>query len=95
MRAGTHVTRTTANLIATGTALAVTAICPVILLHPASAPIVTWFGGWEPRNGVPIGVDFAVDGVGAGLAVFIAVLTSSRSSCSPATARPTRLTCRH
>ncbi len=72
---GTHVNRTTANLIATGAALAVTAICLVILLHPGSAPIVTWFGGWEPRNGVPIGVDFAVDDVGAGLAVFIAVLT--------------------
>jgi multicomponent Na+:H+ antiporter subunit D len=72
---GTRVNRTAANLIATVAALAVTAICLVILLHPGSAPIVTWFGGWEPRNGVPIGVDFAVDDVGAGLAVFIAVLT--------------------
>jgi multicomponent Na+:H+ antiporter subunit D len=72
---GTHVNRTTANLFAAAAAVAVTVICLVILLHPGTAPIVTWFGGWEPRNGVPIGIDFAVDDLSAGLAAFIAVLT--------------------
>jgi len=33
---------------------------------------VTWFGGWHPHGGVAIGVDFAVDGIGAGLATFVA-----------------------
>ncbi|HEU4801690.1 MAG TPA: hypothetical protein VFS73_00795, partial [Solirubrobacterales bacterium] len=72
---GTHVNRTAANLFAAAAAVAVTVICLVILLHPGTAPIVTWFGGWEPRNGVPIGIDFAVDDLSAGLAAFIAVLT--------------------
>jgi multicomponent Na+:H+ antiporter subunit D len=72
---GALVNRTVANLIATAAALAVAAICIVVLLDPGSAPTVTWFGGWEPRDGLPIGIDFAVDGIGAGLAVFIATLT--------------------
>jgi multicomponent Na+:H+ antiporter subunit D len=36
--------------------------------------VVVWFGGWAPRHGVAVGVGFAVDGVGAGLAVFVAAL---------------------
>jgi multicomponent Na+:H+ antiporter subunit D len=35
---------------------------------------ILWFGGWEPRDGVAIGVAFVVDGLGAGFAVFVAGL---------------------
>jgi multicomponent Na+:H+ antiporter subunit D len=36
--------------------------------------VIVWFGGWEPRAGVAVGVSFAADTIGAGLAVFVAVL---------------------
>jgi multicomponent Na+:H+ antiporter subunit D len=36
--------------------------------------VLVWFGGWTPREGVAVGVGFAVDGLGAGLAVFVAAL---------------------
>jgi multicomponent Na+:H+ antiporter subunit D len=36
--------------------------------------LVVWFGGWEPRRGVAVGVDFAVDGIGGGMALLVAVL---------------------
>jgi multicomponent Na+:H+ antiporter subunit D len=35
---------------------------------------VVWFSGWHPRDGVAIGIDFAIDPLGGGLAVFVAVL---------------------
>ena len=36
---------------------------------------VYWFGGWEPHHGVALGISFAIDPFGAGLACFCAVLT--------------------
>jgi multicomponent Na+:H+ antiporter subunit D len=36
--------------------------------------LVVWFGGWEPRDGVALGVGLAIDGIGGGLAVFVAAL---------------------
>ena len=36
---------------------------------------VYWFGGWRPRHGVALGISFAIDPFGAGLACFCAVLT--------------------
>jgi multicomponent Na+:H+ antiporter subunit D len=39
--------------------------------------MVLWFGGWRPERGVAVGVDFAVDGIGAGLALFAAVLVAA------------------
>jgi multicomponent Na+:H+ antiporter subunit D len=35
---------------------------------------ILWFGDWQPRHGVALGVAFAVDGLGAGFAVFVAGL---------------------
>ena len=36
---------------------------------------VYWFGGWHPHHGVALGISFAIDPFGAGLACFCAVLT--------------------
>ena len=33
-----------------------------------------WFGAWRPRDGVALGVGLTVDGLGAGMALFVAVL---------------------
>jgi multicomponent Na+:H+ antiporter subunit D len=46
----------------------------VLVLRDDAARLVVWFGGWEPRAGVALGVVFAVDTLGAALAVFVAAL---------------------
>src|SRR3954470_13540942 len=55
-------------------ALAVTVLCALVLVDAGSGRLVEWFGGWTPRDGGALGITFAVDGVGAGLALFCAVL---------------------
>ena len=37
--------------------------------------LVYWFGGWQPRQGVALGIAFAIDPFGAGLALLAAGLT--------------------
>jgi multicomponent Na+:H+ antiporter subunit D len=66
--------RRVAGVVAVGAALAAAVLCAVALREAAGGPLVVWFGGWEPRDGVAVGIDFAVDGIGAGLALFVAVL---------------------
>ena len=46
----------------------------LVLRDASGGPIVHWFGGWEPRAGVAVGISFAIDQIGAGLALFVAVL---------------------
>jgi multicomponent Na+:H+ antiporter subunit D len=62
------------DAIASMTAAAV-AIIAVFLAGGATAgPLVYWFGGWTPREGVAIGIAFVVDPAGAGCAAFVAAL---------------------
>jgi len=67
--------------LADGTAIAcalvVTALCGLLLVGSLRGPIVYWFGGWSPRQGIALGVDFAVDPLGAGLATLTSLLVSS------------------
>jgi multicomponent Na+:H+ antiporter subunit D len=46
----------------------------IALLTREDTRLLVWFGGWEPRAGVAVGVGFAIDGIGAGLATFVAAL---------------------
>jgi multicomponent Na+:H+ antiporter subunit D len=61
-----------AALVAT---LAVLGLCVTLLVRTASGLEIYWFGGWEPREGIAIGISFAVDAFGAGLACLVALLT--------------------
>lgn len=56
------------------TAAAVGIIAAGLAGAAAQAPIVYWFGGWTPRHGVAIGIDFVVDPAGAGGVALIAAL---------------------
>jgi multicomponent Na+:H+ antiporter subunit D len=47
----------------------------LILVHSMSGETLHWFGGWRPRSGVAIGIGFAVDPLGAGMAVLASGLT--------------------
>jgi multicomponent Na+:H+ antiporter subunit D len=66
--------RRLADAVAIATAAAVTGLCAALLARSAGGVVVYWFGGWTPRDGMAIGVAFAVDPVGAGLATLAGVL---------------------
>src|SRR3954469_22778251 len=55
-------------------AVAVTAIAAVLLSHAGDELVVYWFGGWRPRGDVALGISFAIDPLGAGLATFVALM---------------------
>ena len=59
------------------TAAVVTLCCFALLAQSLKEPVVYWFGGWTPRDGIALGVAFAVDPVGAGLATLAGVLATA------------------
>lgn len=67
--------RRVADSLAIAVALAVFAICGWLTWRSADEPIVYWFGGWQPRGEVAIGIAFYVDSLAAGLAALAALLT--------------------
>ena len=71
---GPVIRRKVADAVALATAVAVSALCAALLARTAGGPVVYWFGGWRPRDGVALGVAFTVDPVGAGLATLAGVL---------------------
>lgn len=64
--------------LADSIALAVSAgelvICCMLAHRSTAGPIVYWFGGWQPRDGIAVGIDFYVDPLAAGLAALAALL---------------------
>ena len=70
--AGRVVNRTIAEVAALAATLAVTTFCAILLVRGGLE--VYWFGAWQPRGGIALGVDFAVDSIGAGLATLCGVL---------------------
>lgn len=64
------------NGLALGAALSVTVLAGILLQHSSIQPIVTWFGGWRPKDGIAIGVDYVVEPLGAGLATLTGLLTT-------------------
>ncbi|MCJ2053706.1 complex I subunit 5 family protein [Methylobacterium sp. J-070] len=62
------------DILATLAALAVAVLCAVIARHAAEHPLVYWFGGWEPHDGVHLGIGFSVDEASGWVAAFIGLL---------------------
>lgn len=77
MAAGDRLPRRGRDLLAILTAAAVAAICGWLTVASAHAPIVGWFGKWTPHAGIALGICFAVDPLGAGLATLSAVLVTA------------------
>src|SRR4051794_5050730 len=63
-----------AGIVGVLAALAMAGLCAATLAQARNDTLVVWFGGWRPRGGAAVGIDFAVDPLGAGLALFVAVL---------------------
>jgi multicomponent Na+:H+ antiporter subunit D len=66
--------RRLADTVALATAAVVAVLCAALLVRSLDGLVVYWFGGWTPRDGVALGVAFAVDPVGAALATLAGVL---------------------
>jgi multicomponent Na+:H+ antiporter subunit D len=68
--------RLLAQVVALVATVATIVICALELaLAIRHGVAVYWFGGWHPHHGVALGISFAIDPFGAGLACFCAVLT--------------------
>jgi multicomponent Na+:H+ antiporter subunit D len=64
-----------ADLAALATAAATTTLCAILLARSGRHEVVYWFGGWQPRSGAALGIGFAIDPLGAGLATFVGAIT--------------------
>ena len=74
MAAAPVLSRRVRDTIAIATTAAVAALCALLVARSLDGLGVTWFGGWLPRNGVAVGICFAIDPLGAGLALLISLL---------------------
>jgi multicomponent Na+:H+ antiporter subunit D len=57
-------------------AAATTAFAFVLLWHSEGHEVVHWFGGWQTRNGVALGIDFAVGPLAAGMCAVIGIVVT-------------------
>jgi multicomponent Na+:H+ antiporter subunit D len=65
------------DIVALLVSAATTVICALLLVDSAGGTLVYWFGGWEPRDGIALGISFVVDPLAAGLALLTAVLVTA------------------
>jgi multicomponent Na+:H+ antiporter subunit D len=71
---GTVVPRWSEDAVAMTVAFSVLTICVLLAVHAGTRPFAYWMGGWRPQHGVAIGIAFAIDPFGAGMAAFAAVI---------------------
>jgi multicomponent Na+:H+ antiporter subunit D len=69
-----------ADIAALLAAIASAAMCGVLAIYTAQHGAITyWFGGWEPRPDVVLGIGFGIDPASAGFAAFIGLLIAATS----------------
>ena len=61
-------------LTSIGTAAAVAVFSAILLARSGDETVLLWFGAWTPRDGVALGVSFAIDPLGAGAALLAGTL---------------------
>ena len=67
------------DVVAIAVPAATAVLTGILLVDSRRGTIVYWFGGWRPRHGHTVGIAFTVDPIGAGLALFAAVLVAAVS----------------
>jgi multicomponent Na+:H+ antiporter subunit D len=67
--------RRAADAVALAAAAAVGVLAAILVARSSDQTVVAWMGGWEPRQGVAVGIALVVDPLGAALAAFAALLT--------------------
>jgi multicomponent Na+:H+ antiporter subunit D len=68
------VPRRVSDAIAVTAIGAATVFAALILVAAQSHDVLHWFGGWRPDGGVALGIDFAADPLGAGMALLACLL---------------------
>jgi multicomponent Na+:H+ antiporter subunit D len=58
-------------------AAATTTISIIVLVRSERTTLVHWFGGWQPRHGLALGIGFVAEPLGAGLAALAGVLVTA------------------
>jgi len=58
-------------------AVTVTVMSLVLLQATRGDPLVSWFGGWHPVHGLPVGIAFVVDPMAASMATLAGLLVSA------------------
>ena len=72
-----HVTpRLLQHALGIAASAATTAFAFVLLWHAEDHEVVHWFGGWEPRHGLALGIDFAVGPLAAGMCAVIGLVVT-------------------
>jgi multicomponent Na+:H+ antiporter subunit D len=66
--------RTVVDAVCVTVAVAVAAMSALLLAHSGDGLVLYWFGGWQPRGGVALGISFAIEPIGAALACFVALM---------------------
>jgi multicomponent Na+:H+ antiporter subunit D len=64
------------HILAIAVSAATTAVTAVLFARSWSGTVIGWFGGWHPRHGIAVGIAFAADPMGAGLASFAALIVT-------------------
>ena len=72
-----HITPTPVqDALVVASSAATTAFAFVLLWHSETDEVVHWFGGWQTRHGVALGIDFAVGPLAAGMCAVIGVVVT-------------------
>jgi multicomponent Na+:H+ antiporter subunit D len=81
---GSHLPRRIMDSLSILTTLAMFVIDCLLIKASASSTIIYWFGNWAPQflpnaptHKFPVGICFAIDPIGAGLAALVALLTTA------------------
>lgn len=72
---GRRLSNSLANAVVLATSAASTGAAGYLLSAAAGRTAVAWSGGWQPRDGLAVGIALAADPLSAGLAVLIGALT--------------------
>lgn len=72
---GGRLPKSLANTVVLAVAAASTGAAGCVLAAAAERTVVAWSGGWQPREGLAVGIALAADPLSAGLAVLIGALT--------------------
>lgn len=72
---GRRLSNSLANAVVLATSAASTGAAGYVLSAAAGRTVVAWSGGWQPRDGLAVGIALAADPLSAGLAVLIGALT--------------------
>jgi multicomponent Na+:H+ antiporter subunit D len=80
--AGRFVRRWFSDIAVGGAAAAAVVLCAVLMHRSDAGLIVAWLGNWRPRGGIAFGISLTIDPLGAGLGLFVAVLTAAALLCA-------------